>query len=531
MQLFRNGILVSTGPNQSLAIGYPNNKVPYIGRYYGTELGFRGDLDQFRIYNRVLTQAEITLLSNENNPVSTITSFSPGNGYTGTTVTITGTNFTGATAVTIGGTNVASFTVNDDSHITAIVGAGITGTVSVTTPGGTASSATSFTYNGYVTANDGDWSDGATWLGGNVPNIGATVTVENSVVVSTPLTNTGTVSVNNGGGQLVLSSVYTNNGNTTCNNGSIKLNEGGSVAGSAIIYNGTSNTIIYGGTTPQITTSLEFPSANGPSSLSIFNPMGVTLHASRNISNLLLGLGILTTNNNLTLNNSAGIIRVSGSLADLPIFGSSVYVTYINSSDIITGNEIPVPNTPLQQLALSSSGNVTLNDNVVVDGPVITGSSGNLILGNKNITASTVIKSVGGYIVTNGTGELTVKNVSSSPILFPVGPSTTAYNPITISNGGGNDLSVRVEPTFTNSPTDASKVVNAQWTISKTRMQTGNNVTLTSQWNASDEAGHPSPTFDRNSSIVVGHYGSSSWNEIPATAVSVQARIQQLFLV
>ena len=112
----------------------------------------------------MLTQAEITLLSNENNPVATITSFIPDNGYTGTSIAITGSNFTGASAVTIGGISIASFTVVDDSHITATVGAGTTGTVGVTNAGGTALSATSFTYNGYVTAINGNWNSGATWL-------------------------------------------------------------------------------------------------------------------------------------------------------------------------------------------------------------------------------------------------------------------------------------------------------------------------------------------------------------------------------
>lgn len=77
MNIYKNGILIGNGPNQG-TIGYGN--IPYLGRYQSSGLGslsFRGDLDQFRIYNRVLTQAEITLLSSENSgalPV-TITSF------------------------------------------------------------------------------------------------------------------------------------------------------------------------------------------------------------------------------------------------------------------------------------------------------------------------------------------------------------------------------------------------------------------------------------------------------------------------
>jgi len=78
--------------------------------------------------------------------VPKISSFSPTSGAAGTAVTITGSNFTGATAVKFNG--VASvFTVNSSSQITATVPAmpGSTGPITVTTPGGTATSSTGFT--------------------------------------------------------------------------------------------------------------------------------------------------------------------------------------------------------------------------------------------------------------------------------------------------------------------------------------------------------------------------------------------------
>jgi hypothetical protein len=77
----------------------------------------------------------------------TITSFTPTSGIAGTTVTITGTNFTGATAVAFDGTN-ATFTVNSDTQITATVpDVAITGRITVTGPGGTATSLNNFTIN------------------------------------------------------------------------------------------------------------------------------------------------------------------------------------------------------------------------------------------------------------------------------------------------------------------------------------------------------------------------------------------------
>ena len=73
-----------------------------------------------------------------------IKSFTPASGVVGTSVTITGVSLTQATKVTIGG-KPASFTVNSDTQVTATVPAGAkTGKITITTPGGIATSPTAF---------------------------------------------------------------------------------------------------------------------------------------------------------------------------------------------------------------------------------------------------------------------------------------------------------------------------------------------------------------------------------------------------
>ena len=75
----------------------------------------------------------------------TISSFTPGNGSAGTAVTITGTNFIEPSAVRFNGV-ATSFTVNSTTQITANVPAGVSdGPISITTAGGTATSASPFT--------------------------------------------------------------------------------------------------------------------------------------------------------------------------------------------------------------------------------------------------------------------------------------------------------------------------------------------------------------------------------------------------
>jgi hypothetical protein len=77
----------------------------------------------------------------------TVASFSPPSGPVGTTVTIKGSGLEQATKVTFDGKS-ASFTATSDSEVTADVPTGaLTGKIAITTKGGSASSATSFTVN------------------------------------------------------------------------------------------------------------------------------------------------------------------------------------------------------------------------------------------------------------------------------------------------------------------------------------------------------------------------------------------------
>ena len=81
-------------------------------------------------------------------PAPTISGFSPQSGATGTQVTINGTGFTEATAVRFNG-STAQYTVTDDSTMqTSVPQGAITGPISVTTTGGTATSSSDFSVTG-----------------------------------------------------------------------------------------------------------------------------------------------------------------------------------------------------------------------------------------------------------------------------------------------------------------------------------------------------------------------------------------------
>lgn len=113
----------------------------------------------------------------------TITGFTPSSGGIGSTVTITGTSFNGATSVKFNGTSSLGVTVVSSTTITATVPAGATtGKISITTPGGTASSSTSFTVLSAPTI---------TSMAPNSGGVGATVTL-----IGTNFTGTNSIKFN-----------------------------------------------------------------------------------------------------------------------------------------------------------------------------------------------------------------------------------------------------------------------------------------------------------------------------------------------
>ena len=133
VSIYRN---ISTSGTIALAgnVDYPVGDYPW----FVTAADYDGDgmPDIATINNTVAT---ISVLLNANSTSPAINNFTPKIGTTGTVVTITGSNLGDATAVSFGGANATSFTIVSADTITAIVGSGASGLVSVVTPAATAS--------------------------------------------------------------------------------------------------------------------------------------------------------------------------------------------------------------------------------------------------------------------------------------------------------------------------------------------------------------------------------------------------------
>ena len=227
IKIYINGVLNASKPEGTVSPVY--SFAARFGTMFANSLspnqynGLNGKLDEMRIYNRALSDAEIVQLYNLS-ILPTVTSFMPVTATSGTTVTITGTNFTEATAVSFGGTPAISFTVVNTTTITAVIGAGSSGTVSVTTSAGTATLAgftfiptptiTSFTPTSgpvgtLVTITGTNLTSPTAFSIGGVSAIAVSNSGTTLVGMVMPGAVTGAVSVTNTGGTITTATNFT----------------------------------------------------------------------------------------------------------------------------------------------------------------------------------------------------------------------------------------------------------------------------------------------------------------------------------
>ena len=173
----------------------------------------------------------------------TISSFSPSTGAVGTLVTITGTNLSSPTTLTIGGVSAIAISNTGTSLVAMVMPGSATGTVVVTTAGGTATSASNFT----VTAtNYPSVQQGSKLVG--TGNTGAALQGQ-SVSVSAD-GNTAIVGGNGDNTNQGAVWVYTRSGSTWTQQGSKLVGTGGSSdagQGVSVSISADGNTALFGG--------------------------------------------------------------------------------------------------------------------------------------------------------------------------------------------------------------------------------------------------------------------------------------------
>lgn len=160
--------------------------------------------------------------------------------------------------------------------------------------------------------------------------------------------------------------------------------------------------------------------------------------------------------------------------------------------------------------SMSLSSSMTLGAAGVLD---LGGGANTLALGNSGSSLSVVNPirgtSATAYIITNGTGGLTINNAALTSFFFPVGTTSGTYSPLSLSNASAADVfTVRARAGITNLPTTYPNFVNVEWLISQAG--SGNrNLTLAPQWLAANQQG---PNFNTNA-VGLGLFANNQYVE------------------
>jgi len=172
-------------------------------------------------------------------------------------------------------------------------------------------------------------------------------------------------------------------------------------------------------------------------------------------STLNIGSSTLTPSSGFfTLNSGAGIMtsHVSGLNGNLTNTGTKTLSTAGNyifngTSAQVTGLLLPAT---VNDLAINNAAGVGLSAPTTANG-VLTLTTGTLSLGSNNLTVASTGSisgaSASNYIVTDGAGTLTQSFVTL-PLIFPVGASTSSYDPVTLTPTTASAVAVNVGTTL-----------------------------------------------------------------------------------
>ncbi len=511
----------AVAPSDYTAKSLTGQTIPAGSNTYSFTVLVNGDTtvepsDTFFVNVTNVTGATVTdgqgqgTLVNDDVAAPTVTAINPTGGPVvgGQSVTITGTNFTGATGVTIGGTAATGITVVNTTTITATTPAGSAGAVSVvvTTPGGSNTANTLYTYfaiptvtainpnSGPTTGGQGVTITGTNFTGATGVTIGGTaatgVTVVNATTITatTPAHAAGTASVvvTTPGGSNSANTLYTfisgpsvsaispNAGPTaggqgvtiTGSNftGTTGVTIGGAAASGVMVVNDTTITA----TTPAgaagpasvvVTTGL---GSNGPNTLYTYFPLPTVTAISPTGGPVAGGQGVTITGTGFT---GATGVTIGGTAATGITVVNSTTITATTPAHAAGAASVVVTtpggsntaNTLYSYFAIPTvaainptGGPVAGGQSVTITGTGFTGATGVTIGGtaamgvtvvnDTTITATTPAGSAGtaSVVVTTPGGS----NTANTLYTYFAIPTVTAINPTGGPVAGGQSVTI-----------------------------------------------------------------------------------------
>ena len=289
-------------------------------------------------------------------------------------------------------------------------------------------------------------------------------------------------------------------------NGIFQINGGGFTNNNAPIY-GNASTLVYNGVTFGVgnewTGNATSAGQGTPQNVTLTNSTVNMPSAARSLAgNLTIGAG-----STLNLNSAFG--------SDLNIGGNWINSgTFVPNTRLVEFRGITAQTltgaTTFDFLTLNNSTGLTLQpSSAVTVNQTLTLTSGRLTIGTNNLTVGGSLTgfSNSNYIVTNNSGLLR-RTVAASNITFPVGNTTSIYNPITFNNSGTSDTyGVRVLNTVP-AGANPTKTITRQW-ITTEAVAGGSNLLVVAQYNT----GEIGAGFAAATDNFIGHYNGTVYSQ------------------
>ncbi len=298
-----------------------------------------------------------------------------------------------------------------------------------------------------TSAQTGNWTSASTWTGGVVPAAIDNVIIEAGHIVTADVPVNRSVcsqTTVNALGLLATGATFTNSGAMTVH-GSFQINEGGWATGNAFIYGPGSRLIFENSSGPyNVNDDAYWPSSNQPTNIFVNGSGGITMNVSRSIQgDFWISAGVLNANN-LTLNGGCRI-NAGGYLSGSPFYGIASILQYYTGGTYGRGDEWKT-RTP---------ANVRVENNTTLNYPNGTGNTGpQTLTGSLLIEVGSALDMAYGN-PNPGVGLLTVND------LFLRGT-------LTLGNQAGGDLAVKRNWTKTGTFNPNNRTVFFTGTINQT---------------------------------------------------------------
>lgn len=404
-----------------------------------------------------------------------------------------------------------------------------TGTMTIETGGTYVHNTTSASTNAYSAATI---SSNSTWIYRGSSSLIPSATFSNRIYENLRLESTSgnlTITPSIGAGNSCTANDFFIGANVIFNCTSLNLTSAFNIAGNFTnngtidntsgyfnpTFSGNSKTI-SGSTVPNMDAAIISSTASIALSTNIALPFstgnvtvqtgGVLVAATSQIT----GLGSITINGTLRTSNTNGLSS-TGTFATTgtKTLGSSSIIEY-NAA----GAQSFTARSDYANVIINGGGDKTISGNTTI-GQNLTLTNGKVVLGTNNLIVVGTVSggSSSNYVQTNGTGSITLNNITTTSRNVPVGNST--YNPLQIVNGSGFNWTVRVEDAVNNvvSPFNTDKAINRTWHISPSgTVSSGPDITFNFDDAASAQLVNPGVyNGAAERTAQVWHYFNGSW--------------------